>query len=91
MASFATNITTPATAITTALATAVSNARTLQANMAAGLPGTVLVNLATSSTSWRSDIADLRTTLDSAIADLASVNQRLNDIKNLLAAIGGLD
>jgi len=91
MVSYATNITTPANAITTALATAVSNARTLQVNLAAGLPGTTLNNLATSTTSWKSNVSDLRTRLDEAVADLAAANQEFTQIASLLASIGTLD
>jgi hypothetical protein len=91
MASFSTNCVTPATNITTALATAVSNAQTLRTNLAAGLPGTTLVNLATSTTGWRMNVGELRRQLDTAIADLAAASQEFSTIANLLGNIATLD
>jgi hypothetical protein len=91
MASYATNISTPAAAVVTALATAVSNANTLRINMGPGLPGTTLNNLATSTKSWQSDIGDLRTTLADAINNLSAANQQFVAISALLASIGTLD
>jgi hypothetical protein len=91
MASYATNITTPANAVVTALATAVSSAQTLNNNLAPGLPGTTLNNLATSTTSWKSNVGDLRTTLASAIQDLSVANQKFTAIAALLGNIGTLD
>jgi hypothetical protein len=91
MATYATNIVTPANAIVTALATATSSAATLATNMSAGLPGTALNNLATSTTSWRTDITDLRNTMNSALQDLASAQRQFVAIANMLGAIGSLD
>jgi hypothetical protein len=55
------------------------------------LPGTTLGNLATSATSWRSDVADLRVLLAAAISDLSVANQKFVTISNLLGAIDSLD
>ena len=91
MTTYATNVTSVANAITTALATAVSNAQTLRTNLAPGLPGTTLNNLATSTTSWKSDVGDMRRALDTAIADLAVANQEFVAIAAMLGAVGSLD
>ena len=91
MASYATNITTPAAAIVTALATATANAATLHTNLSAGLPGTTLNNLATSTTSWRENVGDMRVALDTAMSNLSVAAQQFAVISALLANIGTLD
>jgi hypothetical protein len=95
MTTYATNIVTPSAAIVTALATAISNAATLHTNLtpssSAFLAGTTLGNLATSTTSWKSNIGDMRSALDAAMNDLSRANQKFVTIANLLAGIGGLD
>jgi hypothetical protein len=88
---FATNVSGVAASTVTALSTAVADAKTLSVNMAANFPGTTLGNLATSTTSWRSDVADLRVLLEAAISDLSVANQKFVTISNLLGAIDSLD
>jgi hypothetical protein len=91
MTTYATNITTVANAVTTALATASSNAQTLRTNLAAGLPGTTLSGLASSTTSWKSDVGDMRIALDAAMQDLANANRQFVAIAAVLGAAGSLD
>ena len=91
MASFATNIVTPAASVVTSLSSAVSTAQTLRNNLAANFPGTTLNNLATSTLSWRSDVGDLRLQLDSAISNLSVAAQQFAVISGLLGSIGSND
>jgi hypothetical protein len=95
MTTYATNISTPAAAIVTALATAVTNAQTLSINLApsssAFLAGTTLGNLATSATSWKGNIGDMRVAVADLQASLSVANQKAVAISALLSNIGTLD
>jgi hypothetical protein len=95
MTTYATNITTPAAGIVTALATAITDAQTLSINLAPSgssfLAGTTLGNLATSTTSWKENIGDMRVALAAAIQSLSVANQQFVVISNLLSSIGTLD
>ncbi|GGI24137.1 hypothetical protein [Bradyrhizobium guangdongense] len=88
MATFATNLTTPANAIVSALATASSNAQTLATNIAQGLPGTTLVGLASKNLS---QLFDQRVALANAMQDLARAQQEFVTIASNIAALGTLD
>jgi hypothetical protein len=91
MASFATNIVTPAQGITTALATAAADAATLATNMGPGLPGTSLSGLSTYSKNWLMNVADLRVALADATANLSVAAQQFATISALLTNIGSND
>ena len=92
MTTFASQITSPMATAATDAAGALTNAQTVATNMNATNFGSItLGNLATSTTSWRSDVGDLRIRLANAINDLALANREIVDINNLLIAIGGLD
>jgi hypothetical protein len=95
MTTYATNVTTPAAGIVTALATAISNAQTLSINLAPSgssfLAGTTLGNLATSTTSWKENIGDMRVAVADLQASLSVANQKAVAISALLSAIGTLD
>jgi hypothetical protein len=91
MASFATNIVTPAQGIVTALQTASNNATTLAVNMGPGLPGTTLNGLATYTKNWQMNVRDLRIALADATANLSVAAQQFTTISNLLTNIGAND
>ena len=95
MTTYATNIVTPSAAIVTALATAISNAATLHTNLtpssSAFLAGTTLGNLATSTTSWKLNIGDMRVAVADMQDSLSIANQKAVAISALLSNIGTLD
>lgn len=95
MTTYATAITTTANAVTAALATAVSTAQTLRANLAAGtggqfVAGATLVGIANNA-GGKMGIGEMRRLLDTAIADLSAANQEFVTIAALLGSIGTLD
>jgi hypothetical protein len=102
MTTYATAISTPAAGIVTALATAVSDAEALGIALAPGsggaltgagafLAGCTLNNLATNTSSWKSNAADMRIAVAELQASLSVANQQAVVISNLLASIGTLD
>jgi hypothetical protein len=95
MTTYSTNVTTPAAGIVTALATAITDAQNLSSNLAPSgssfLAGTTLGNLATSTTSWKCDVGDMRVAVADLQAALSVANQKAVAISALLGNIGTLD
>ena len=102
MTSYASAISTPAAGIVTALATAVSDAQALSIALAPGtggaltgagafLSGCTLAGLASSTTGWKMNAADMRVAVAELQASLSVAAQQATVISNLLSSIGALD
>ena len=76
----------------TSLASAVANMNTAAANLsAAGIAALTLSGLASTSVQWRQQLADMRTNLNSILADIATVNDRYQRMAAGIAQIAALD
>jgi hypothetical protein len=102
MTTYATSISTPAAGIVTALATAMADAQALGTALAPGtggpltgagafLAGCTLNNLATNTSSWKSNAADMRVAVAELQANLSVAAQQAAAISSLLSSIGSLD
>jgi hypothetical protein len=102
MTSFSTAVASPAAGIVTALATAVSDAQALSIALAPGtggaltgagafLAGCTLNNLATNTSGWKMNAADMRVAVAELQDTLSVAGQQATVISNMLASIGTLD
>jgi hypothetical protein len=102
MTSYATAVSTNAAGIVTALATAITDVQALSTALAPGtggaltgagafMAGCTLNNLATSTTSWKTNIGDIREAVVDLQQSLSVANQKAVAISALLSNIGTLD
>lgn len=81
-----------ATSLASAMTSAVAAAKTLSDSITpASIGALTLAGLATSTTSWRSNVADCRIRLTSAIDTLATANRQIQELTALIGNIATLD